>query len=149
VKHSRFKDLTGHTFGERVVLEYSHQVPASGNYVWEVQCSCGRKDKVTASRLRTGKADKCLSCSSKVNGRKGLYKMSEGKPVYFIRCCDFVKIGSSWDVERRLKDLETSNPHPLELIKVDYEKGERYWHDKFKEYLHRNEWYSKEIVDLT
>ena len=149
MKHGRFKDLTGKTFGERTALRFSHQIPVAGNYVWEVQCSCGRIDKVPASRLVKGKANKCVECAGRENGRIGLDSMAKGKPVYFIRCGDYVKIGCSDNIERRIKGIETNNPYPVELLKIDLTMGEKYWHDKFKDYHHRNEWYSCEIVDLT
>lgn len=46
-KDPRFKNLTGNTYGERVVTGFSHQNPKSGNYYWKVKCSCGRKGIVS------------------------------------------------------------------------------------------------------
>jgi Meiotically up-regulated gene 113 len=35
--------------------------------------------------------------------------------VYFIECGDFVKIGISQDVTRRVADLQAANPYPLKV----------------------------------
>lgn len=147
----RFVDLTGQKFGERVVLGLSHQHPKSGNYYWFAKCSCGREDVVSGTRLKKG--TKCPECSGRVNGRKGLYKQAENLPCYFIRCGDYIKVGSSKNPERRLKDMETNNPYSLQLLFIDYQNGEKFWHDKLKDCHHRGEWYHYgdvcEIVDLT
>lgn len=147
----KFVDLTGQRFGERVVLGLSHQHPKSGNYYWKAKCSCGREDVVSGTRLKKG--TKCLECSGRINGRKGLDSQAKNLPCYFIRCGDYIKVGSSKNPERRLKDMETNNPYSLQLLHIDYENGEKYWHDKLKNCHHRGEWYHYndvcEIVDLT
>jgi len=147
----KFEDITGKTYGERTVVGLSHQHPKSGNYYWKVVCSCGRESVISGTRVKKGA--KCNSCSGRINGRKGLDKQAENLPCYFIRCGDYVKIGSSEDPVRRLKDMLSSNPYELVLLHIDYEKGEKYWHDKFKWCHYRGEWYYFsgvcEIVDLT
>lgn len=146
----RFVDLTGQKFGERVVLGLSHQHPKSGNYYWFVKCSCGREDVASGSRLKKG--TRCPECSGRINGRKGLDSQAKNLPCYFIRCGDYLKVGSSKNPERRLKDMLTSNPYDLELLRVDYINGEKYWHDKLKSCHHRGEWYvykeAAEVVGL-
>lgn len=63
--------------------------------------------------------------------------------VYFILCGEYVKIGVAVDVERRLRHLQMSNPHPLELIAtMDGERDlERQLHCRFVRYHARGEWY--------
>lgn len=146
---SRFKDLTGKTFGERTVVSYSHQRADSGNYYWNVVCSCGREGVVSGSRLKKGSM--CTSCSGRVNGRKGLYSKSSKYPVYFIQCGEYIKIGSSSDISRRVKDIESDNPFKITLVKIDNNHSEEYWHIKFKKHHHKGEWYKMgvcEIVDV-
>jgi hypothetical protein len=146
----RFVDLTGKTFGERTVLGLSHQNPTSGNYYWWAKCSCGREDVVSGTRLKKG--TKCPECSGRINGRKGLDSQAQNQPCYFIRCGEYVKVGCSKDPERRVKDIETNNPYPIELLFIDYQMGEKYWHDKLWDCIHRGEWYHYEkvceIVDI-
>ena len=150
-KSPRFKDLTGNTYGERVVTGFSHQNPKSGNYYWKVKCNCGREGIVSGSRLKLS-SSKCISCSGKVNGRKGLHSMSKSKPVYFIKCNEFLKVGSSDNPGRRVRDMVSPNPYEVELIKVDTDNNEEYWHDLLKECHYKGEWYwyNKvcEIVDV-
>lgn len=141
---SRFKDLTGQTFGERTVVGYSHQHPVSGNYYWKTRCSCGREDIVSGTRLRKGTM--CLECSGRVNGRKGLYSKNKGDPVYFFECGPYIKVGSSKDVDRRLKDVQSDNPYDVILLWVGTKHDEEYWHNKLKDYHHRGEWYYYEAV---
>lgn len=147
----KFKDITGKKFGERTVVGLSHQHPVSGNYYWKAVCSCGREDIVSGSRLKKG--TQCQSCSARVNGRKGLDSQAKNLPCYFIRCGEYLKVGSSKDPVRRLKDMATNNPYTLELLWVDLDKGEKYWHDLLKPCHHKGEWYlykeACEIVDLT
>ena len=147
----KFEDLVGRTYGERTIVGFSHQLPVSGNYYWKAVCSCGREDIVSGTRLKKG--TKCPSCSAKINGRKGLDKQAENLPCYFILCGPYVKVGSSKDPVERLKQMQTNNPYPLNLIYVDQTNGEKYWHDKLRECLHQGEWYHWEkvceIIDLT
>ncbi len=141
----KVQDLTGNVYGEREVVSFSHWTKTR-NSVWSVRCSCGREDKVIGTNLKKSKM--CGECAGRVNGRKGLDTAAKGKPVYFIRCGDFFKIGCSDDIPRRLKDMETNNPYELELIEVD--EDEQFWHKVFAHRHHRGEWYrSCEIVDLT
>jgi hypothetical protein len=146
----KFTDLTGKTFGERVVLKLSHQNPKSGSYYWSVRCSCGREDIVSGSRLKKG--TRCLECSGRINGRKGLDSQAENLPCYFIKCGDYVKVGSSKEPERRLKNMRTNNPYPLELLLVDHKNNEKYWHTRLQKCLYYGEWYYYgdvcEIVDI-
>jgi hypothetical protein len=146
----KYVDLTGKVFGERVVLGLSHQTAVSGNYYWFARCSCGREDVVSGTRLRKG--SRCIECSGRENGKKGLYTQSKNQPVYFIKCNDYVKVGSSFEPKKRLKALESANPYPLELLRVDKENNEEYWHKKLSSAHHKGEWYLYkdvcEIVDV-
>ena len=149
---NKFVDITGQTFGGRTVTGLSHQNPKSRNYYWYAICNgCGRKDVVSGTNLR--KKVGCRRCAGKISGRKGLNSQSRGVPVYFIRCLDYIKVGCSLDPEKRLRAMETSNPYPLELLKVDTEHDEQYWHEFLKEGHYKGEWflanYVCEIVDLT
>ena len=66
--------------------------------------------------------------------------------VYFIQAGDngAIKIGYTKDVDRRIKELQTSNPEKLNLLlKVGAEPNdEKVMHDKFKKYCINLEWYS-------
>lgn len=106
---------------------------------------------MSGSRLKKG--TRCLECSGRINGRKGLDSKSKGLPCYFIRCGEYVKVGSSKDPERRFLDMQTDNPYPMELLLVDYENDEKFWHEKLSGCRHKGEWFNFhkvcEIVDLT
>jgi len=66
--------------------------------------------------------------------------------VYFIQSGNngAIKIGYTKDVDRRIKELQTSNPEKLNLLlKVGAEPNdEKVMHDKFKKYCINLEWYS-------
>jgi len=77
--------------------------------------------------------------------------------VYFIRCNEFIKIGSSKGnfVERRIRDLQVGNPYPiwLELFMCGTHHDERILHHKLKKLKieHRGEWFklnSKDVKDI-
>ena len=57
-----------------------------------------------------------------------------------------VKIGVSVDVEDRMRNLQTSNPYKLDIIKsfdagVEAYKHEKHFHDLYAEYNTSGEWY--------
>ena len=57
-----------------------------------------------------------------------------------------VKIGVSIDVEDRMRNLQTSNPYKLDIIKsfdagVETYKHEKHFHDLYAEYNTSGEWY--------
>ena len=58
-----FKDLTGQTFGEWVVVKYT------GNGMWICQCNCGVKKEVDGRSLRNGTT---TSCGHNTTGFKDL-----------------------------------------------------------------------------
>jgi len=66
--------------------------------------------------------------------------MENIKLTYFIRSKDFVKIGSSADPIGRLKELQTANQEPLELM-CTTSIPEKEIQDKFKLYHKQGEWY--------
>ena len=68
--------------------------------------------------------------------------------VYFVQCCDFVKIGYSRDIRKRVVGLSLTNPFRLELLA--YVKSddtlearclETELHDRFRAQRHRLEWF--------
>jgi Meiotically up-regulated gene 113 len=75
--------------------------------------------------------------------------------VYLVKCGDFYKIGISKKLDKRLETLQTSNPHPIELIKSwKYDpwhlviKIERLLHKHFKPYHHKLEWFQLPEVEV-
>lgn len=83
---------------------------------------------------------------------------SRGKlvAIYAIRCGDTVKIGISWDVQKRLAGLQTSSPFALELLGYTDNVNaslERLIHERLKVHRLKGEWFRltpevQEIVDL-
>jgi len=141
-------DMDGKKFGKWTVVSFSHRHPKAGNWYYSCVCDCGCENKLCGSKLRRGLTSQCRSCAGKINGRKGLYRKglygkNAEKDLYFVRCGDYIKIGISGDVERRLKDLESSNPFELELIYRGVGEGgdEEFWHGVFKQRHHRGEWF--------
>ena len=64
--------------------------------------------------------------------------------LYFIRCGNFIKIGVTNNVPRRLRDLQSSNPYPLELVYEGKGEGceEESWHTVFQHRHHQGEWFN-------
>jgi len=65
------------------------------------------------------------------------------KTVYFIHQLgsNFVKIGCSNNLKKRLETLKTANPNQLEIIFTTTEYEERNVHHAFNIYHHKGEWY--------
>jgi len=75
--------------------------------------------------------------------------MNNEKYVYFISDGNAVKIGTSDDPIRRLRDLQTGNPRLLDLLGISRLQTESEFHEIFKDYHLRGEWYelNKKILD--
>lgn len=69
-----------------------------------------------------------------------------GSYVYFIRCGQFIKIGSSENPANRLRALRTGNPFPLSILKTVPGDGavEFAYQREFRAHLHRDEWFRDE-----
>lgn len=60
---TRVKDLTGQTFGELTVLEYTGKSVRGGGAVWLCKCSCGTLCEKTSNYLQSqSKAGRIVSC---------------------------------------------------------------------------------------
>jgi hypothetical protein len=134
---------TGEQYGKWTVLDYVGEKGRGRNSYWKCQCVCGETREVCGSLLRTGKSTQCQVCSGKQNGRIGLYSKGKQQHLYIVRCGEFFKIGVSDNPERRIKDLETSNPFPIEVLYIGHNEGheEKLWHDIFEHRHHRGEWF--------
>lgn len=67
--------------------------------------------------------------------------------VYVVKCRQFVKIGIAGDVASRLRELQTGNPFPLEILR-EYAapRGvivavEMRAHDYLRKFAHTGEWF--------
>lgn len=71
--------------------------------------------------------------------------------VYFVRAGDFVKVGITTDLHRRLATLRTSNPHEVELLGVVLGGAdrERHVHDALSSFHYRREWFRADPDLLT
>jgi hypothetical protein len=70
--------------------------------------------------------------------------------VYFIKCDKYVKIGQTFDIDKRLDVVNTNNPFDIDLLLLIQEapdRLERALHKHFEQYRYKREWffYSKEI----
>jgi len=137
------ESVVGLSFNKWTVLNYSHK-SSSGNWFYLCKCECGTESKVSISNLRTGKSKQCKICSSKQNGRKGIYAQNKNNDLYVIKCNEiYYKIGTTTNIEERLRTMQAGNPYDLTC--VVYEKGrgneEEYWHKKYEKYALKGEWF--------
>jgi len=65
--------------------------------------------------------------------------------LYVISAGDLFKIGITNNIERRMKALQTGNPHPLQLEYLDErknpQKAEKYLHREFQKNHVHGEWF--------
>lgn len=69
-----------------------------------------------------------------------------GHCVYFIRCNDYVKIGTTADLSVRLDGIRCNNPFDLQVLLIVYTRKNGYlegwFHRHFAAYRYRNEWFT-------
>ena len=72
--------------------------------------------------------------------------------IYLIKCDEYYKIGISSLPEERVKNIQTSNPHRVELIykkDVISNRGfEKLLHKKYSSKRIRNEWFKLSLEDI-
>ncbi|RLI72248.1 MAG: hypothetical protein DRP02_02220 [Candidatus Gerdarchaeota archaeon] len=72
--------------------------------------------------------------------------------LYLIQCGEFVKIGVTDNLQKRIKTFQTGNPFPLKVLYArDFHNAkriERNLHRKYKKHRHRLEWFRKEFIDF-
>lgn len=63
--------------------------------------------------------------------------------IYFARVGDYVKIGQSRDYKKRIDNIKTASPFPVEILHVEMNKPEfeTAIHRKFAHLRHRGEWF--------
>ena len=70
----------------------------------------------------------------------------KGAFIYFITDGNYVKIGVASNIKSRMKILQTGNPNELRVIHSEYSDFpydlEKTYHDKYKKYHIRGEWYN-------
>jgi len=137
------EDMIGLRFNKWTVLEYSHKHERSGNWYYICRCDCGNTGTVKGTSLRKDGSKQCKQCSGKANGRKGIYAQNEGSDLYVIKCNEYYKVGTTSNLEERLRTMSSGNPYELEV--VYYAKGrgneEEHWHKTFEKYHWKGEWY--------
>lgn len=67
-------------------------------------------------------------------------KRKHDEVTYFVRCNDFVKIGTTTNILDRMKTLQIGCPYELELMGT-CSLDESIIHEKFKHLHHRGEWH--------
>ena len=138
------EDMIGVRFNKWTVLEYSHKNERSGNWFYICKCDCGNTATVTGTNLRNDKSKQCKSCATKVNGRKGIYAQNSETDLYVIKCNDhYYKIGTTSNIEQRLRTIKSNNPYALTCVYHGKGRGneEEFWHKYFKKHHWEGEWY--------
>jgi hypothetical protein len=120
-----------------------------GKLVYRCMCDCGSIHNVGGSDLRTGGSTQCRSCSAKITGRKGLD--AQVKPnLYLVSCGEYIKIGSTDNVIKRLNNMKVGNPYPLILEYHGIGLGhlEPVLHTLYAEFHHQGEWFLRYPRDI-
>lgn len=141
--------MIGQRFNKWLVLEFDSKTK-NHNSLYKCICDCGNTSVVKDSNLRKGTSKQCKKCSGKINGRKGLDAQAK-KHLYIIRCGDYIKIGSTDNVEGRIKDLSNANPYPLEVVEVRLNEGhlEPTYHERYKHKRIHGEWFNMKELNET
>lgn len=137
--------MLGKKFGKWTVTNSSEERDKGGGVMWECSCECGHEAVLNGSKLRGGKTKSCRTCANVVAGKRSQYLLCEGRDLYMVRVkgTGIVKIGSSGDVAKRLKNLQRSNHEELELVGHWPKEGgrEEAWHKELAHLRVRGEWF--------
>lgn len=126
------------------VLAYAGEKGAGRNSYWTCQCQCGNIKDVVGSSLRNGQTHMCQRCTGKINGRAGVYVKDRNKPhLYIIKAGTAIKIGVSKNPERRIRDIQSDCPLPVEILYIGYNEGheEEMWHIFYAHRKIHGEWF--------
>ena len=140
--------MIGCKFNKWTVTAFSHK--RNGNSFYHCRCDCGTESVVKDSNLKHNGSVQCLSCASKIRGKKGIYAQNEGTDLYVISCGDYCKIGTTKNLTERVRTMQAGNPYPLEIVYYGVGEGEleEHWHNYFKDKHHTGEWYMLDAVDV-
>lgn len=107
---------------------------------WNCLCDCGKLTTVAGINLRNGKSLQCNSCSGKISGPKSHVQK---RNLYILQCEQYIKIGSTDNIELRLKSLNSANPFKLVLLRHIENCGckEKETQLRFIHYRHKGEWF--------
>jgi hypothetical protein len=81
---TRQRELTGHTFHEWRVLDFSHANNFNKQY-WNCVCTCGVEKKVESYNLTSGRSKSCRKCSSKVVIETVITKHGKSRSLVYRR----------------------------------------------------------------
>jgi len=112
-------------------------------------CDCGQTGFIRKFDLINNKSTQCSSCSAKINGRKGLD--AQIKPnLYIVSCGDYIKIGSTDNIIKRINNMKVGNPYPivLEYHGIGFGYMEPKLHTLYAEYHHQGEWFLRSPRDI-
>lgn len=132
----------GSKFGKWTVIAKSDNRNAkSGGVKWVCECYCGTVKELISHNLRFI-AHQCKSCASKERNRKQV--SSVARDLYLIKCGDYVKIGSTANLQQRIKDLQVYNPYKIEVLGYwkDFGWMEPSFHTVFDSSRIHGEWFN-------
>ncbi len=144
--------LEGERFHKWTVIKYSHTATNQGKNAYYIcRCVCGNTSTVMASKLRGGKTKQCKSCSSKVNGRRGIYVKDKNKrDLYMLKCGPWIKIGATNNIKKRVASIQSLNPYPVTLVGFWKDEGylEEKWHNNLSHLERRGEWFKAGVCEI-
>lgn len=74
-----------------------------------------------------------------------LYNEYVGQYLYIIKCHEYYKIGTTFNLDNRVNTLQCGNPYEIELIWAvrisDYKECEMLLHKHFASKRHSREWF--------
>lgn len=79
-----------------------------------------------------------------INICKGSVNNTINKDLYVMECNGNYKIGRSYNTEKRLREIQCSNPYTVKIVKIYKQLGilENILHKKLKEYRLNGEWFN-------
>jgi hypothetical protein len=140
--------MIGRLFGKLEVVEESKNKQGR-HKLWICRCTCGGTAVRRQSDLLRGTRGfpACQECSTRSNGRKGIWKQSR-RDLYILEVNQMYKIGSTGNFDKRIKEIRIGSPYEVHTRGFFPNMGhiEGHLQRMFEKEHLRGEWYSTPLT---
>lgn len=123
------------------VKKHLGRIKKATNHYWLAECDCGNEFEISSGNIKA--QTECRKCSSREKQKAQKYSRNQGGDLYMIAAGPYIKIGTTENIEVRLRTIQSTCP--LEIKLVGLWKGmahlEKSWHEALAHAHERGEWF--------